>query len=101
MRIFAYAAITVLATSNAFALEDCGRSTGDSEIGKRLECLQRNNEELASQVSKLHEMLRHTLRDDGSYTIQTVAGMCLSGDPAGNFLRSCADSRAMKFRLRP
>jgi hypothetical protein len=101
MRILAYAAITVLATSNAFALEDCGRSSGDSEIGKRLECLQRNNEELASQVGKLHEMLKHTLRDDGLYTIQAVGGMCLSGDPAGNFLRSCADSHGVKFRVRP
>jgi cytochrome c-type biogenesis protein CcmH/NrfF len=101
MRILAYAAITVLATSNAFALEDCNRSSAESEINRRLECLQRNNEELASHVAKLSDALKHALRDDGSYQIQVVGGMCLAGDTAGNFLRGCTDVHGAKFRIRP
>jgi cytochrome c-type biogenesis protein CcmH/NrfF len=101
MRIFVYAAITALLTSNAFALEDCNRSSSESEINRRLECLQKNNEELASHVARLNEQLKHVLRDDGSYSIQVVGGMCLAGDTTGNFLRSCADVHGAKFRLRP
>ena len=103
MRIFVYAAIiTASLTSNAFALEDCGRSSSsESEINRRLECLQKNNEELASQVAKLNEQLKHALRDHGSYSIQVVGGMCLAGDTAGNFLRGCTEVHGAKFRLRP
>ena len=101
MRTFAFAAIIALATSNALALEDCGRSLGEGEINRRMECLQKNNEELANQVGKLHDMLKHALRDDAFYSIQTVDGMCLAGDPKGNAIRRCADVHGAKFRIRP
>jgi hypothetical protein len=101
MRILAYAAVVVLAASNALAVEDCGRGTSDSEIAKRLDCLQRNNDELASQVGKLHEALRHALKDDGWYSVRTVDGLCLAGDPNGNAVRSCADVHGAKFRIHP
>ena len=98
MRIFVYAAMIALATSNAFALEDCNR---DSEVNRRLECLQKNNEELANRVARLDDLLKHVLKDDASYSIQAVGGMCLAGDPSGNFLRSCADTPGAKFHIRP
>jgi len=98
MRILACAAIAALVTSNAFALEDCNR---DGEVNRRLECLQKNNEELAGRVARLDEILKHVLKDDGSYSIQVVGGMCLAGDTGGNFLRSCADVHGAKFHIRP
>jgi predicted transcriptional regulator len=98
MRVFVYAAFAALVASNAFALEDCNR---ESEINRRLECLQKNNEELASRVARLDDMLKHVLRDDGSYSIQVVGGMCLAGDTTGSFLRSCSDGHGAKFRIRP
>jgi len=102
MRIFVYAAITASLASNAFALEDCNRSSSsESEINRRLDCLQKNNEELASHVARLNEQLKHVLRDDGSYSIQVVGGMCLAGDTTGNFLRGCTQVNGAKFRLRP
>jgi hypothetical protein len=101
MRIFACAVITALATSNAFALDDCGRGTSDSEVVKRLDCLQRNNDELANHVSKLQEVLKHTLKDDAWYSLKTIDGLCLAGDPNGNFVRNCADVHGAKFRIHP
>ena len=98
MRIFVYAAVLALATSNAFALEDCNH---DSEVNRRLECLQKNNDELAGRVARLDELLKHVLKDDASYSIQAVGGMCLAGDPAGAFLRSCAEAPGAKFHIRP
>ena len=98
MRTFVYAAITALASSNAFALEDCNR---DGEVNRRLECLQKNNEELANRVARLDEVLKHVLKDDAQYSIQAVGGMCLAGDPSGNFLRRCVDTPGAKFHIRP
>jgi hypothetical protein len=86
------AAFAAIFSSNALALENCNKFANDNELAKRLECLQKNNEELSSAIESLNSLVGNFLKNGEPVVIETQNGgdYCLSNDAGGaGFLRPC------------
>jgi cytochrome c-type biogenesis protein CcmH/NrfF len=62
--------IMILSAFPAFALEDCNKFSSNSELSRRLECLQGNNKSLSDTVAALSAELDRALREKEPVIVQ-------------------------------